>query len=114
MTNDLGLFNTNLLKLLIHKMSYLQASALQSSQNVAKADIPEARKKELKPFEKVVKKTAHGLEMNLNEEHVINTGEQINREAEVLNLQTLAMDYQSLIHIYKRYHEMIRVAIGRS
>ncbi|MBX9977201.1 MAG: hypothetical protein K2X98_03005 [Alphaproteobacteria bacterium] len=109
----LGIFNTNLIKLLTHKMSYLQASAFETSRNVSAADIPGVRRREVKPFDKVIKKTAHGIEIHLSQSDVTNTHEHINREGEVLNLQNIAMEYQSLIHVYRRYHEMIRLVIGR-
>ncbi len=113
MSNSLGFFNTNLLKLLTHKISYLQASAFQASRNVSQADMPEAKRREMKPFDKVIKKTGKNIDMDLRQSDVVNTSEQINRESEVLNLQNIAMEYQSLIHIYKRYHDMIRLMIGK-
>lgn len=111
----LGVLNTNLIKLVLHKMHYLQSSALEVSQNVAKADIAGARRRELKPFEKVISKTSHGgIAMNLQSKDVINTQEFINRENEVMNMQNISMDYQAMVQIYKRYHDMIRLVIGKA
>ena len=100
------------MKLLTEKLKYLQASSFEISKNIAAADIPGMHRRELKPFEKTLRKTKGQVESDLNKAEV-QTTEMINRESETLSLSHVTMEYQSLIHIYKRYHDLVRLVIGK-
>jgi|GEM_PF-5420359 len=113
MASAFGIDTTALLQLLKSKMSYLQASGLETSRNIAQADIPGARRRELRPFEQVLKKTKEGVEVAITSSDLVKTGEQIHREEETLTMTNIAMEYQGLIAIYKRYHDMIKMVIGK-
>lgn len=101
-----------LMKLLTEKLKYLQASSFEISKNIAAADVPAARRRELRPFAQTLRKSGGAFESDLSQAEV-QTAEMINRESETLALSQVTMEYQTLISIYKRYHEMVRLAIGR-
>lgn len=104
----------SIITLLMHRLDYLQASALATTQNIAVADIPGARHKELKPFSKMLTKQGKYWSMDIKHSDTLKTQFPIHREQEVLSLQNTTMDYQAMMSIYKRYHDMVRVALGRS
>lgn len=101
-----------LMKLLTEKLKYLQASSFEMTRNIARADIAGMRRMELKPFAQTLKKTHQGMTSDLTNAQV-NTGEMISRETESLALGQITMEYQALINIYRRYHDMVRLVIGK-
>jgi flagellar basal body rod protein FlgB len=104
--------SANLMNLLTEKLKYLQASSMALTQNIATADISGVTRKELKPFLKTLHKTKDGMQTDLKGA-TIDTGEMISRESESLNLGQVAMEYQSLLHMYKRFHDLVRLMIGK-
>lgn len=99
---------------ILNKMKYLQASAFTVSQNIAQADIPGTRRQTLRPFEQIMRNTNKRGGLNLTHADTLNTGEMIHKEREVLDLHNISNEYSALTQIYRRYHEMIRIAIGKA
>ncbi len=110
----LPILTPSIIKVLMHRLDYLQASALATTKNIAVADMPGERHREVKPFSKVLSKQGKSWTMNLKPSDTLKTSFPIHREQEILSLQNTTMDYQAMMSIYKRYHDMIRIALGRS
>ncbi len=110
---QIGISGTMLIHALKQKLGYLQASAFETSRNIAQADIPGVRRREIRPFQEVLKRTKIGDSFALDSSDIVTTGEQIQREKEVLDMTNISMEYQGLMSIYKRFHDMVRLVIGR-
>jgi flagellar basal body rod protein FlgB len=97
----------------MQKLSYLQSASYVASQNIANADTPGHYRKEIQPFEKLLKKNQSGR-YSLKENGVTEGKQEISREEEVLRLHQINIDYQMLINTYKHYNDMILIAIGKA
>lgn len=102
-----------LMQLLTEKLKYLKAAASHITQNIAAADISGARRLDIKPFSNILTHTRNGVHANLDKAR-IQTNEMISREGESLALGQVSMEYQSLIGMYRRYHDMVKLVIGKN
>lgn len=109
-----GITPPALVQNILDKMQYLQASALITARNIAESDIPGTRKRELRPFEELMKSKPKRSDLKISAHDTVDTKEMIYKEREVLALQNTSHDYTALTQIYRRYHEMIRIAIGKA
>lgn len=112
MKPQINIFSSSIFQLMREKMAYLKQASFVSSYNIAHADTKQRR--ELQSFDKVIKKNAQGqYALKQNGLDAVETGEEVNRESEMLQLHHINFEYQSIMNFYKRYNDMIRVVIGK-
>ena len=129
--NNLGLF-----KLMSRKMGWLTQRQEVLAQNIANADTPEYKGRDLKPFTfrdalsdsrrltPVATSASHlkgtvpagGMDKEQRVRNPYETapdGNNVVLEEQMLKMSTTGMDYQTITNLYKKQVGLIRTAIGR-
>lgn len=120
----MALFQTSGVSLLHQRLQYLSKRTQILTENIARADIPGALRKDLKPFRELLRKksldtaknpiTSDPLNMEIKATDVKEYKKEIEREMEVLELNHNSLNHQSLIDILSTMHKLYKTAVAKA
>jgi flagellar basal-body rod protein FlgB len=128
--------DSGILSIMSQKMSYLGQKQAVLAQNVANADTPGYKAKELvafETFEQALSKTQAGTMKVTSDKHIlpaamsgvnagtkkmrsfetVPTGNSVDLEQQMMETSATAVEYQADTSIYQKFMTMLRVAIGK-
>lgn len=123
------------MSLLSGKMSYLGQKLTVHAQNVANANTPDYKAKELKPFtsfSEAMDQASNGMKVTDNKHitpasmsganagtkkarsfETVPTGNSVDLEQQMMEVSSTTMDYQATVSIYQKMLGMMKSAIGK-
>lgn len=107
------IISSKLMSVINQKLSWLSTNAQVLAQNVSQSDTPGAQRYELKQFQEVMKLNPTNRPIDYKK-LVVNTGNPISREEEMLKLNENLSMHQLGTNIYKRHLALVRIILGRS
>lgn len=114
---------TKLMTLLVNKMAWQNAKTEKSSHNIANAETPGYKRREIKKFSEVLKTNLGKMKndpsmvspyMEIKGNHEIRTGEEVTRDMEVMLLAENSMHYNANLQLFKKYLGLMKTVIGRA
>ncbi len=118
----MSLFDDKLSVLLNHRLTWLSARSNLMVTNIAQAEIKGATRKEVRPFDQVLKR--HGAIPNKNGTHTkilkidtadtIVTKTEISRELEMLEMSRNALEHDAIISTVKNFHQLVKTILSMS
>jgi len=130
----MGLNDTGLVRLITEKMGYLGQKQAVLAQNIANANTPGYKAKELTPFsfDTILKETQGGMTVT-NANHIIPasmagvnaatkrtksyetvpSGNSVDLEQQMMDSSQTAIDYQSMAAVYHKVMGLFRTALGK-
>jgi flagellar basal body rod protein FlgB len=94
-------------------------------ENIANADLKQARRKEIAPFLAIMQRSHNARTTNgslikdvknfrIRGDDYLNTNDEIVRELEMMQLTRTTTDHDGLISIIKKFHQMYRSVLSKS
>jgi flagellar basal-body rod protein FlgB len=105
--------STKSMNLLINKMGWQVARSERFSQNIANVDTPGYKRVDIAPFDQIVKEM-NGQNNITSSIRDIQSDAEITREGEIMNLTETVSNYQSNLHIFKKYLGLLKTVIGKT
>ena len=100
------------------KIAWLSQKSQLISDNIAKSDMPNATRTEIKPFEQLVNLSSSNPVLSVakgtDPRSIQKTQDPIMREWEIMDLTETSNEYQALTALYKKNLNLIRQVTGRS
>lgn len=131
----MALTDGGVMSLLSDKMSYLGQKLTVHGQNVANANTPAYKAKELKPFtsfSQELESVSRGMKVTDNNHIVpasmsganagtkktrsfetVPSGNSVDLEQQMMSVSSTTMDYQATVSIYQKMLSMMKLAIGK-
>ena len=121
--------------LLAEKMSYTKQKLTVHAENVANANTPSYKAKELKPFvpfSQALKEASNGMKVT-NSKHItpasmsganagtrkarsfetVPSGNSVDLEQQMMEVSSATIDYQATVSIYGKFTSLMKAAIGK-
>jgi flagellar basal body rod protein FlgB len=118
------IFQTPLISLMHQRLQYLSKRSQILTENIARADIIGAKRKDIKPFEDLVNRkkiekassssSKIGYNLNIKNNDLITFNQEIERELEILDLSHNSLNHQAIIDVLGTMHRLYKTAIGRT
>ncbi len=128
----MSITESGILSLMSAKMSYLGQKQSVHAENVANANTPGYKAKEILPFETVLKETSGGMRVT-DPQHIVPasmagvnaktkkaksfetlpSGNSVDLEQQMMEVSKATMEYQADVSIYNKFVSLLRVAIGK-
>lgn len=131
----MSMIESGILSLMSQKMSYLGQKQAVLAQNVANADTPGYKAKELVPFQsfaEAMKSASSGMAVTSDKHivpasmagvnagtkkmrsfEVVPSGNSVDLEQQMTETSATAVEYQADASIYQKFMTMLRIAVGK-
>lgn len=118
----MSLFNNALSQLMHHRVTWLNKRSEILTYNIAAADIPGTKRKEVRGFTDVLARKGilrPGGELkrteilHVDQEDILQTKAEVNREVEMLEMSHNTLEHDALLSIIRNFHRMLRVLSGK-
>lgn len=119
------ILNSSLTSLIHQRLQYLNKRSEVLTGNIARADIPGAKRQEIRPFREITKqktvKLSHQNPVNseqytldLSAKDIKTEGSEIEREMEIMEMNHNTLNHQALLDIVSNFYKLYKYAISRS
>ncbi|WP_032112470.1 flagellar basal body rod protein FlgB [Candidatus Paracaedibacter symbiosus] len=114
---------TKLLTLIANKMVWQNAKTHLHSHNIAHSETPGFKRVDLKKFDAVLKTNISTMKkresllsptMTIDSSHQVQTGDEVKRDVESMELAENAVNHQANAQLYKKYLGINKLLIGKT
>lgn len=120
----MAIFNNDLAVTMKHRLTWLNARSSVISDNIARADIKGEYRKDIKPFQKIVKENSQKSASSdriadstntfaITPDDVHETRSEIEREIEVLEMNHNVTEQDALVSLVKNFHSLYKLVIAK-
>lgn len=110
--------------LMQQRTQWLNTKIQVISENIANSDLPQARRKEMTPFNTLLNRSMPARSstgkilkdvknLKVSDADVITTNDEISREQEMMLLTRSVADQDGLINVVKSFHKMFRSILSK-
>ncbi|CAO5680527.1 MAG: hypothetical protein HEEMFOPI_00518 [Holosporales bacterium] len=113
------LFETPLISLMNQRLEYLSKRSQLLTENIGLSDVKGAKRKDIKPFDELIKRknisptTRNNKHLKINSQDIITFNQGIEKEMEILDLNHNTLNHQALVDVLGTLHRLYKVAIGK-
>ena len=116
----MSLFDDKLSLLLNHRLTWLSARSNIMAVNIAHADIKGTTRKEIRPFQKVLKSHnalpnksgTHTQILRIGTADTMTTKTEISRELEMLEMSRNALEHDAILSTVKNFHQLVKTILS--
>lgn len=113
----MSILSNPLSNLLMSRTKWLSARAGVLADNVSRADMTQAFRRDIKPFRRIMSEQSkspytHGS-FRIRDDDVVKTKQEINREMEMLEVTNNATEYDAMLALMKRLTRMVQIVGGK-
>ena len=112
-TQKLGVAKTQISDILTKKMSYLAARGHAMAENIGNVDTPGYSRKDLKPFQELLRKSSGKSELEISSKDFVNTHTEVNRETESMRLAEVESEFRFISSILNKYMKLVESVFGK-
>ncbi|HCU07100.1 MAG TPA: hypothetical protein DIC42_05955 [Holosporales bacterium] len=117
--------NTPLTALIHQRLKYLSKRSEILTGNIARADIPGAKRREIRPFRELATQqtmkflnqdTLHEEQctLDISQKDIQTENREIEREMEIMEMNHNSLNHQALLDIVSNFYKLYKYAISRS
>ena len=121
----MNILHTSLTSLIHQRLQYLNKRSEVLTGNIARADMPGAKRQEIRPFRDISKqktiKFSHQDSVNsqqytldLSAKDIKTEDKEIEREMEIMEMNHNTLNHQALLDIVSNFYKLYKYAISRS
>lgn len=105
--------DTKFMGMLTKKMSYLSARGQVMAENIGNVDTPGYNRKDLKPFETMLKKNGNKSDLEISDRDFVQTHREVNREVESMRLAEVESEFRFISSILNKYMKIVEITVGK-
>lgn len=121
----MNILHTSLTSLIHQRLQYLNKRSEVLTGNIARADMPGAKRQEIRPFRDIAKQktinfshqdseNSQQYTLDLSAKDIKTEDKEIEREMEIMEMNHNTLNHQALLDIVSNFYKLYKYAISRS